>query len=42
MPKLVCEHEDVTELWYQEVHTDSNILTNRPDTIIKNRKRAYW
>jgi hypothetical protein len=38
MPKPVCEHEDVTVLWIQEVHTDREVLTNRPNVIIKNRK----
>jgi hypothetical protein len=29
----VCKHEDVTVLWIQEVHTDREITTNRPDII---------
>ena len=37
-PKPVCEHEDVTVLWIQEVHTDTEVMANRPDIIIKNRK----
>jgi hypothetical protein len=36
--KPVCEHEDVTVLWNQEVHTDREVTANRPDIIIKNRK----
>ena len=38
MPKYVCEHEDVTVLWNQEVHTDREVMANRTDIIIKNRK----
>jgi hypothetical protein len=37
IPKLVCEHEDVTGLWNQEVHTDREVMANRPNIIIKNR-----
>jgi hypothetical protein len=37
-PKPVCEHEDVTGLYNQELHTDREVLANRPDIIIKNRK----
>jgi hypothetical protein len=41
-PKPVCEHEDVTVLWNQGVHTDREVTANRPDTIIKKeRKHAY-
>jgi hypothetical protein len=35
-PKPVCEHEDVTALWNQGVHTDRDVTANRPDIIIKN------
>ena len=38
MPKSVCE-EDVTVLWNQVVHTDREVAANRPDIIIKNKKR---
>ena len=38
MPKPVCE-EDVTVLWNQVVHTDREVAANRPDIIIKNKKR---
>jgi hypothetical protein len=34
----VCEHEDITILWNQEVQTDREVLGNRPDIIIKNKK----
>jgi hypothetical protein len=37
--KPVCEHEDVTVLWNQGVHTDREVTANRPDIIIKNKKR---
>jgi hypothetical protein len=36
-PKSVCEREDVTVLWNQEVHTDREVIANRPDIIIKNK-----
>jgi hypothetical protein len=28
--KPVCEHEDVTVLWNQGVHTDREVMANRP------------
>jgi hypothetical protein len=34
----VCEHEDVTVLWNQGVHTDREVKANKPDIIIKNKK----
>jgi hypothetical protein len=34
----VCEQEDITVLWNQEVQTDREVLGNRPDIIIKNKK----
>jgi hypothetical protein len=37
MPKPVREFENVTMLWNQEVHTDREVMENRPDMIIKNR-----
>jgi hypothetical protein len=37
-PKPVCEHEDVTVLWNQRVHTDRGVTANKPDIIIKNKK----
>jgi len=35
----VGDHEDVTVLWYQGVHTGSLLMANWPDTIIKNKKK---
>jgi hypothetical protein len=37
-PKPVCQHEDVTVLWNQGIQTDRDVLANRPDIIIKNKK----
>ena len=39
MPKPVYEEGDVTLLWNQAVHTDREVTANRPDIIIKNKKR---
>jgi hypothetical protein len=38
LPKPVCQHEDVTVLWNQGIQTDREVLENRPDIIIKNKK----
>jgi hypothetical protein len=38
MPKPVTEHEDVTVLWNQGIQTDREVLANRPDIIVKNKK----
>jgi hypothetical protein len=38
MPKPVTENEDVTVLWNQGIQTDRDVLANRPDIIIKNKK----
>jgi hypothetical protein len=38
IPKLVCQHEDITVLSNQGVQTDREVLANRPDLIIKNMK----
>jgi hypothetical protein len=38
IPKPVCQHEDITVLWNQGIQTDREVLANRPDTIIKNKK----
>ena len=35
----VCEEGNVTVLWNQAVHTDREVAANRPDIIIKNKKR---
>ena len=39
MPKPVCEEGDVTVLWNQVVRTDREVKANRPDIVIKNKKR---
>jgi hypothetical protein len=39
MPKPVYEEGDVTVLWNQVVHTDREVTANKPDIIIKNKKR---
>ena len=39
MPKPVCEWGDVTVLWNQAVHTDSEVTANWADIIIKNKKK---
>jgi hypothetical protein len=40
-PKPVCgEHEDVTVLWNQEVHTDRKVMANMPGIIINKRGNA--
>jgi hypothetical protein len=36
--KPVSEHEDITVLWNQGIQTDREVLANRPDIIIKNKK----
>ena len=33
-PKPLCEHEDVTVLWNQEIHTDIEVMANKQDKII--------
>jgi hypothetical protein len=38
IPKLICQHEDIKVLWNQGVQTDREVLANRPDIIIKNKK----
>jgi hypothetical protein len=38
IPESVCHHEDTTVLWNQGVQTDREVLANRPDIIIKNKK----
>jgi hypothetical protein len=37
IPKAVCECEDITVLQNQGVKTDTDVLANRPDIIIKNK-----
>jgi hypothetical protein len=41
IPKPVCQHEDITVLWNQEIQTDREVLANRPDIIIKTRKIKF-
>jgi hypothetical protein len=41
MLKPVCEHEDVTVLWNQEVLTDRELTANGPGIIIEKEKCAY-
>ena len=38
MPKPVYEEGDVTVLWNQAIHADTEVTENRPDIIIKNKK----
>jgi hypothetical protein len=38
MHKPVCEEGDVTVLWNQAVHTDTEVTANRLDIIFKNKK----
>jgi hypothetical protein len=38
IPKSVCQHEDITVLWNQGVQTDTEVLANRSDIIIKNKE----
>jgi hypothetical protein len=41
MPKPVYEEGDVAVLWNQAVHTEREIAENRPDIIIKTKKRKH-
>jgi len=38
IPKPVCEDGDVAVLWNQAVYRDREVIANRPDIIIKNKK----
>jgi hypothetical protein len=38
-PKPLCEHEEVTVLWEQGLHTDREVTANRPGIMIKNKKK---
>jgi hypothetical protein len=38
IPKPVCQNEDITVLWSQGVQTGREVLSNRTDIIIKNKK----
>jgi hypothetical protein len=35
---IIIEHEDTTVLWNQGIQTDREVVANRPDIIIKNKK----
>jgi hypothetical protein len=35
---LVTGHEDITMLWIQGVQTGREVLANRPDITVKNKK----
>jgi hypothetical protein len=37
-PKTVYAQENITVLWNRAVHTDREVIKNRPDIIIKNKK----
>ena len=39
-PETVTENEEVTILWYMQVHTDKTIKANKPDTIIKDKQES--
>jgi hypothetical protein len=39
VPRSLYEPEDVTVSWNQAVHTDREVMANRPDIIIKKQKR---
>ena len=41
MPKAACEYENVTVLWNQEVHTDTDVMANRPGIIIKKIQNMH-
>jgi hypothetical protein len=36
--KLVTGHEDITMLWIQWVQTGREVLANRPDITVRNKK----
>ena len=40
MPKLVYQKGDVTVLWNQAVNKNREVTANRPDIIIKNKKKT--
>jgi hypothetical protein len=41
MSKPVYEEGDINVLWNQAVHTDREVTANRPDIIIKTKKREH-
>jgi hypothetical protein len=42
IPKPVWQHEDITILWNQGVQTDTEVLANRPEMIIRNKKDKIY
>jgi hypothetical protein len=36
--KLLCEPEDCTVIWNQRAHTDREVIANRPDIIIEDKR----
>jgi hypothetical protein len=42
IPKSVCQHQDIAVLWNRGIKTDREVLANRPDIIIKNKKDKIW
>ena len=42
MPKPVHEERDVTALWNQAVYVEIEVTANRPDIIIKNKKKREY
>jgi hypothetical protein len=38
IPKPVRQHADITALWNQRIQTDREVMANRPDIIINNKK----
>jgi hypothetical protein len=38
IPNPVTEHEDITVLWNQGIQMDREVLANRPDIRVKNKK----
>jgi hypothetical protein len=39
IPEPVCQYEDIRVLWNQGIQTDREVLANRHDITIKNKKR---
>jgi hypothetical protein len=37
----VYEQEYLILLWNQEVQTDKEVMTNRPDLVINNKRKTY-
>ena len=41
MPNRVCEEGNVTVFWNQAVRADREVRANRPDILIKTKKRKH-